>query len=273
MPKTEKDNIMESKYKNPVAKLLNFGDFRNLKEWPDYPQEFGFTNEHISQLIEMATDEELNYAASDTLEVWAPIHAWRALGQLKAEQAIEPLMQLFHELEDIDWTLEELPIVYKMIGSKAIPALAGYLADDFHRTFPRITAAASLAKIGNTHPESKEQCKLLLKKQLEHFQDSDPGLNASLITYLIDLQAVEALPIIKKSFDGDKVNLMVTGDFEDVEIAFGVRTHRSAPGPLPPLQKTAISAKSTKNKKEKIGRNEPCPCGSGKKFKKCCVKN
>lgn len=22
---------------------------------------------------------------------------------------------------------------------------------------------------------------------------------------------------------------------------------------------------------EKVGRNEPCPCGSGKKFKKCCL--
>ncbi|MBU3912866.1 MAG: SEC-C domain-containing protein [Nanoarchaeota archaeon] len=27
------------------------------------------------------------------------------------------------------------------------------------------------------------------------------------------------------------------------------------------------------NKKfpRKIGRNEPCPCGSGKKYKKCCL--
>ncbi len=24
-------------------------------------------------------------------------------------------------------------------------------------------------------------------------------------------------------------------------------------------------------KSQKIGRNEPCPCGSGKKYKKCCV--
>jgi SEC-C motif-containing protein len=23
---------------------------------------------------------------------------------------------------------------------------------------------------------------------------------------------------------------------------------------------------------EKVGRNDPCPCGSGKKFKKCCLK-
>lgn len=24
------------------------------------------------------------------------------------------------------------------------------------------------------------------------------------------------------------------------------------------------------SQKQKVGRNEPCPCGSGKKFKKCC---
>jgi uncharacterized protein YecA (UPF0149 family) len=23
--------------------------------------------------------------------------------------------------------------------------------------------------------------------------------------------------------------------------------------------------------KKKIGRNDPCPCGSGKKYKKCCM--
>ena len=28
----------------------------------------------------------------------------------------------------------------------------------------------------------------------------------------------------------------------------------------------------TKVKKEKIGRNDPCPCGSGKKYKQCCGK-
>ena len=27
------------------------------------------------------------------------------------------------------------------------------------------------------------------------------------------------------------------------------------------------------NKERKIGRNEPCPCGSGKKYKKCCGLN
>ncbi|WP_339724673.1 SEC-C metal-binding domain-containing protein [uncultured Paraglaciecola sp.] len=25
--------------------------------------------------------------------------------------------------------------------------------------------------------------------------------------------------------------------------------------------------------KPKVGRNDPCPCGNGRKFKKCCGKN
>jgi uncharacterized protein len=30
--------------------------------------------------------------------------------------------------------------------------------------------------------------------------------------------------------------------------------------------------KHTKNKFSSVGRNEPCPCGSGNKYKKCCMK-
>jgi preprotein translocase subunit SecA len=29
-------------------------------------------------------------------------------------------------------------------------------------------------------------------------------------------------------------------------------------------------AEPVRRERPKIGRNEPCPCGSGKKFKKCC---
>lgn len=29
--------------------------------------------------------------------------------------------------------------------------------------------------------------------------------------------------------------------------------------------------RSEANRSKKVGRNDPCPCGSGKKFKKCCI--
>ena len=31
-----------------------------------------------------------------------------------------------------------------------------------------------------------------------------------------------------------------------------------------------VRAKPVRRDEPKVGRNEPCPCGSGKKFKKCC---
>ena len=37
-------------------------------------------------------------------------------------------------------------------------------------------------------------------------------------------------------------------------------------------ERTAETVKPIRNPSEKISRNAPCPCGSGKKFKKCCMR-
>lgn len=36
--------------------------------------------------------------------------------------------------------------------------------------------------------------------------------------------------------------------------------------------KKLLTTHTTVIEKSKVGRNEPCPCGSGLKFKKCCLK-
>ncbi|WP_237228013.1 preprotein translocase subunit SecA [Rubinisphaera sp. JC750] len=41
-----------------------------------------------------------------------------------------------------------------------------------------------------------------------------------------------------------------------------------APGPEPGQQTQTIEP--IRNRLDKVGRNDPCPCGSGKKYKKCC---
>ena len=38
-------------------------------------------------------------------------------------------------------------------------------------------------------------------------------------------------------------------------------------------QEEKRETQKTIKKEVKIGRNDPCPCGSGKKYKKCCGKN
>lgn len=39
---------------------------------------------------------------------------------------------------------------------------------------------------------------------------------------------------------------------------------------LEALYKEQKRSKTVVNTEEKVGRNDPCPCGSGKKYKKCC---
>ncbi len=41
--------------------------------------------------------------------------------------------------------------------------------------------------------------------------------------------------------------------------------------PLPKSNKDGSVGEQTVVKGEKVGRNDPCPCGSGKKYKKCCL--
>ena len=59
------------------------------------------------------------------------------------------------------------------------------------------------------------------------------------------------------------------------------RPSRRPPGASAQQQDAAIAAsqQSTEKKREpvrnvgkKVGRNDPCPCGSGKKFKACCMR-
>ena len=40
-------------------------------------------------------------------------------------------------------------------------------------------------------------------------------------------------------------------------------------GDASPVKKSPVK----KSASEKVGRNDPCPCGSGQKYKKCCGKN
>jgi uncharacterized protein len=37
-----------------------------------------------------------------------------------------------------------------------------------------------------------------------------------------------------------------------------------------PLRQAMAERQTAQRMSAKVGRNEPCPCGSGKKFKKCC---
>lgn len=42
---------------------------------------------------------------------------------------------------------------------------------------------------------------------------------------------------------------------------------------LPKVDDRSVKPKQQPITSSKFGRNDPCPCGSGKKYKYCCIKN
>ena len=276
---------MAHSYADPVAKLLTYGAVEprsSNRQWPDY-RELGLTEENIPDLIRMATDFDLHNVHQESPEGWAPLHAWRALAQLRAVEAARPVVHLFEQLKHDDWIPVEFPVVFSMIGPETLPALERFLADDDVEESCRLSVPQCLVRIGQDHPGSRDACVQVLVQQLETFETNGATLNGFLIASLIDLGAASAIGLIREAFSKNQVDLSVLGDVEDAEIELGLRTSRSTPPPRLDLLGSAFDPDSftafhddaistlPARRAAKIGRNDPCPCGSGKKFKKCCL--
>lgn len=262
-------------YSEPVAQLLRLGEPSGPgRSWQD-DSTAHLTEADVPELIRMATDESLNTADSNSLLVWAPVHAWRALGRLRATSAIGPLLGLLHRIDDDndDWVGEDLPFVMGLIGPAAIPALSVYLQDGSHGLWARIAASESLARIGEQHPEGRDACVAALTRQLEDFAGNGEDLNAFLVLALTDLTALESAPVMERAFAADAVDLSIQGDWEDVQIELGLLDKRLTPRPewewigpgisvtsvswpKPPAQHTQPRSNTKKKKAQKKARKK-----------------
>lgn len=193
-----------------MSRLLTLGQPMSQE---DYAR-LGIGPKHIPELIIMATDMVLHRLKSVRVEVWAPVHAWRALGQLRAEAAMEPLVNLLRLVDEQQdhWAGEGLPNVRAEIGTPAISAVSAFLADESRGLWGRVAASVSLAKIGQRYSEAREACVAALTAQLERHAENGGHLNAFLIVGLLDLKAVESAPVMERAFAADSVELSVQGD-------------------------------------------------------------
>ena len=218
-----------------IASLEKIGR-KTDSEWadgqPDYVAEYSLTGEHIPALITTATT--CSDAPSDDPAVYAQIHAWRALAQLRAVEAVQPLLDVQEELDerDDDWYLEEFHLVFGLIGPPAIEPLKAFLGDDTHTEFPRQKAASGLCEIAQRFPETRDEVIGILTAELRRHGD-DGGLNGALVGDLLELQAVEAAETIERAFAANIVDPTVAGDWGDVRRDLGVSGLGLAPDKSP----------------------------------------
>ena len=98
--------------------LLRLGDDDSLRQkldgWHNYVAEFGLTTADVPALVavlqrwvDVVEEEEPDEDPEPQPEWCAPIHAWRALGQLRAVEAIEPMLAQNDRLDEAidDWSM------------------------------------------------------------------------------------------------------------------------------------------------------------------------
>lgn len=216
-------------YTDPVRQLLGLGCPEGKKS-TDYEQ-LGIGTEHATDLIRMIGDEELHTHNSDNPAVYAPIHAWRAVGQLCLTEAIDPLIGLLERIDryDDDWVQQEVSHVLAKLGPAGAPALREYLSNADNGDFARIAAADALKHMGLQFPESRDDCVNILADALRNHTDNHEAVNGFLISFLVDLRDTNHLDLMEQAFAAGDVDDFVMGDWEDVQIALGIRESRSTP--------------------------------------------
>ena len=111
------------------------------------------------------------------------------------------------------------------------------------------------------------------QRWMDHIDDMDQMRQG------ISLRAIaQRDPIIEYKFLSFDMfeNLSNTIQLETIRGLFNIRLatqpekREQAAKPLATNKDETVTRTPVKRKEEKIGRNDPCPCGSGKKYKQCC---
>lgn len=213
-------------YQPPVSALLTIGrpGDKTFADWPDYIALHGFTSDHIPELSRLVTDQTyMEPEYDERAEVYAFIHAIRALGQLRDAAALPVLLQIAETEMDSDWIWEQIPYAIALIGPSAIPQLAASLGRTKNQAITGLTVVDCIEKMTEVHPEAREECIAVLTDRLAQAADNDAGVNANIISTLADFKALDSLSVIEQAFATDNVDLMVMGDWDDVQVEFGLK--------------------------------------------------
>lgn len=222
---------MDHDYLEPVARLLTLGE-TDFGEWRTYSG-LGISAAHIPDLIGMAGDLRLEERDTDDPAVYAPVHAWRALAELKAPQVmpvmIDRLDRCTRESWD-DYVVEDFSQVASAVGRPALPFLFDYLRRP-DRYGPNLwTAVDGTVAVARADPEVTGEVVAALRAHLEAWPTNAAEFNGGLISALVRLQDQEAMPLIRAAIEADAVDTMICGSLEHVEYDLGLRDLPPEPG-------------------------------------------
>lgn len=212
--------------------LVNNTPLHNPKNYPlvDYIKQFNLSPDDLPIFAVMVSSDKLHFANDD--RYFVPLHSVCAIADLQvagSETLIINELYRCHTYDD-DYLSELAPFCLAKFGREAFDNFVN-ASNQLDDPFAKSIFQETFKIIAQTQPKNREPAIDVLVKSLQDFANHDKTYNSFLINSLVDLKANEHSPLIKQAFDADCVDLSVQGDYEEVEILFGIRQQRSTPRP------------------------------------------
>jgi len=240
-----------------------------------------------------------------------PTHALFFLAELKSESSLDVVLNVLRQGEDLSdfWFADTGELIFSdvlfHIGKYQLEKLKSFILEKHIYIYARNAVSTAVSKIIMANPNRRAEginwYRDVFMYLLEN-QEEDGLIDIDLVGYIIsdamNFQAVELLPTIEQLFEAELVENLVCGDYETVKNDILLENMERVPLKniyefyeywKPEVEQVTPSKQPNfwENSKifeiedklsniptlqPKVGRNVPCPCGSGKKYKRCCGK-
>jgi len=254
--------------------------------------------EIVPILTEIAMEKILWLA--DFPDWWAPVHATYLLGTIGGEETLVPLLSALRwsDAYDNDWVTEDMPSILGSLGEISYPSLISIVDDRSAGWSARSIAMDALGSQTLRFPSREEDVASILGRILSD-RTEETGARRSAAYVLLDFRRADhkrALTGFAKAEENRKKQQ------PDHHPAFTVKdVERDLAAPRSGMDiylrdwLQFYSAEQVMRRQQRwrnedggakpdnlarahiagrggfvIGRNDPCPCGSGKPYKRCC---
>lgn len=256
---------------------------------PGLAREISRRPDAVPHLVRIIEDDNYFMKGSPG-DGWAPIHACFLFGAIKTPDTMDAVFKLLRERDEElgDWITEDFPTTLANFGLAAVENLKKFISDRTTGLYQRSAASGALSTIAHKHPEIWDSTVSFYRQLLQ--EEDDPEHPGFLISDLSEFKDPEVLEDIRSLYEKGLVDDFII-TMEDVDSIYSrpdekMDYQRHLADPLEhfnPQEFERLWNISYKDRRipdklrrmlkpEKVGRNDPCPCGSGKKYKKCCMK-
>lgn len=149
-----------SEYRDELQKLFTLGqpEENETKRWKNYPREFSLKPEDIPDLVQIVLENSTEHFEEP--KSWAAIHAWRALGQLRAKEVIPTFLEVMERNVWEDWGWDELPTMLGLFGIDALEPVYKFMLKHRKNFSQGLLATSALEEIAKSDEKLVEAVKI-----------------------------------------------------------------------------------------------------------------